>query len=416
MIFLKVRSRNVKKTAALVLVFVCLSAALSAEEHRMAPLIFPSAAENGLGGSHVAYSSDIYSLFVNPAALQWANEGSIMELSFAFIGPLDKFVKSGSKLFSAVGDMQDNFGDSGGSGNPFGPLLDIIDGGKLPLGLDMRGPFSVGYIANGLGFGLFNRTFVDARIIGLNVSVMAYEDIMFPAGMSFNVLRLKDHELAAGFVLKPYVRLMADLRMNALDLVGDGDFLKDTPIPVLAGMGSNLGLLYRFKRDLAAGLTVDDLYTFGGKIADINGATEGIFRVPLSVNLGVSYTFRLANFWESAPRPLQSAYAAAMLDWRGLNNVFTWNDRLHRNPILDLGIGLEFGFFNFLKLRMGLRDMLPMVGLGLEPRVFKFNIALYGKELGSEPGINSTMGLDISFALRLDTKRKIWPWSRPFIR
>jgi hypothetical protein len=79
-------------------------------------------------------------------------------------------------------------------------------------------------------------------------------------------------------------------------------------------------------------------------------------------------------------------------------------------------MGIELGFFNFLKLRMGFRDMLPMVGLGLEPPVFKFNIALYGKELGSEPGINSTMGLDISISLRPDTKRKIWPWSRPFIR
>jgi hypothetical protein len=404
-----------KKTAALFLVLSCLSAALSADEKRMAPLIFPSASENGLGGAHVAYSNNFYSLFVNPAALQWTNEGSILETSFAITGPLDKFAKSGPKLFSAFEDVGDGFGGSGVS-NPFDPLLDIIDGGKLPLGLDIRGPLSLGYVANGLGFGLFSRTFVDARIIGINFSAMGYQDIMLPFGMSANVLRLKDHELAAGFVLKPYVRALADLRLNALDMVGDQDILKDTPIPLLAGLGSNLGLLYRFKRDLAAGLTMDDLYTFGVKMADINGKTDSLFRVPLSLNWGLSYTFRVANFWEAAPKALQSAYAAAMLDWRSFNNVFTWNDRIHRNPILDLGLGLELGFFNFLKLRMGLRDMLPSIGLGLEPRVFKFNIALYGKELGSEPGINSTMGLDISIALRPDTKWKIWPWSGPFIK
>jgi hypothetical protein len=56
-----------------------------------------------------------------------------------------------------------------------------------------------------------------------------------------------------------------------------------------------------------------------------------------------------------------------------------------------------------------------MIGIGLEPALFKFNLALYGKELGAEPGVNSTMALDLSIALRPDTKKKNWPWSKPII-
>jgi hypothetical protein len=363
-----------------------------------------------MGGPHVAYTNDIYALFVNPAAMQWVNQSSILEVSSAFIGPLDKLAKSGSSIMDAMkGD------DSGSNSNPFGSLSGIIDGGKLPIGMDIRGPLSAGYIANGLGFGLFSRVFVDARIIGTDIDATGYVDMMVPFGMSFNVLRLQDHELAAGFVLKPFVRAITDTELSALDFVSGGDV--SIAVPLLAGLGSDLGLLYRFKRDLAAGLTLGDLYTFGAKMGDIAGtSTDEVYRVPLSLNLGAAYTFRLANFWEAAPRALQSAYVAAMVDWRSMNNIFTWNDRLHRNPILDLGMGAEFGFFNFLKFRVGLRDMLPMIGLGLEPRVFKFNVALYGKELGNEPGINSTMALDISMALRLETKKRNWPWSTPFVK
>ncbi|MDR0642648.1 MAG: hypothetical protein LBG07_09340 [Treponema sp.] len=400
-----------KKVTTLCLIFLCFSAVLFAEQKRMAPLGFPSTAGNGMGGPHAAYTSDIYALFVNPAALQWANQASILELSPALMGPLDKLARSGSGLTDALK------GKSGSGSNPFTSLANIIDGGKLSIGLDMRGPLSAGYTANGLGFGLFSRVFADVRVIGTDVDVTGYVDMMLPFGMSFNVVRLQDHELAAGFVLKPFVRAIIDKELSALDFVGgNGDI--SINVPILAGMGSDLGVLYRFKRDLALGLTLGDLYTFGGRMGNITGTSvdNEIYRVPLSLNLGAAYTFRLANFWEAAPRALQSAYIAAMADWRSMNNIFTWNDRLHRNPILDLGLGAEFGFFNFLKLRVGFRDMLPAIGLGLEPKVFKFNVALYGKELGSEPGINSTMALDISMALRLETKKRNWPWSKPFIK
>jgi hypothetical protein len=395
-----------KKLFASFLCFACFSAALSADGNRMAPLIFPSTASNGMGGSHVAYTSDIYALFVNPAAMQWANQTSILELSPAIIGPLDKFAKSGSTILGAIEGLDD-----------IDPLLDVIEGGKLSLGMDIRGPLSAGYVANGLGFGIFSRVFVDARFIGTDIDATTYADVMLPFGLAFNVLRLQDHELAAGFVLKPFIRVMAGLETSALDFVGNADSLAETSVPVLGGLGNNLGLLYRFRRDLTVGLTLDDLYTFGARMSNINGeSSHDIYQVPLSLNLGAAYTFKLTSLWEEAPRALQSTYIAAMIDWHSLNNVFTWNDRLHRNPVLDLGMGAEFGFFNFLKLRVGLHDMLPMIGLGLEPRIFKFNIALYGKELGSEPGVNSTMALDISVALRLDTKKKTWPWSTPFLK
>ncbi|MDR3248427.1 MAG: hypothetical protein LBT39_06540 [Treponema sp.] len=422
-----------KKLIAALLVFLCLSAAFAAaEEIKMAPLTLPSPQSNGLGGPHVAYTDNIYALFVNPAALQWANQGSIIEFSATVFGPLDKFVESGSDFTSAVGDFTEAFEDSGddaGGGNvknPFKGLTDLTDDGRLPLGMDMRGPFSIGYTANGLGVGLFSRTFVDSRIIGVDVDATAYADLMLTFGMSFNVLRFKDHEVSVGFALKPFARALTDLEVNALDLVDDSDkFLDELSIPLIVGAGGDLGLIYRFKRDLVVGLAVNDVYTAGMEVYNFStlipdggksGSSDTIYRVPISVNPGVAYTFRLANVWATAPKLLQSAYAAAMIDWHNFQNVFTWDtDFTHRNPILDLGIGAELGFFNFLKLRFGVHDMLPMVGLGIEPAVFKLNLAVYGKELGNEPGQFPTMAADLSIAFRLNTKRRNWPWTKPIV-
>jgi hypothetical protein len=290
----------------------------------------------------------------------------------------------------------------------------------------MRGPISIGYTANGLGIGAFSRLFVDSRIIGVDVDATAYADFILNFGMSFNVLRLKDHEVSVGFAVKPFVRAFTTLEVDALDLVDDADkFLNDISVPLIVGGGADLGLIYRFKKDLAVGLTVNDVYTVGAEVYNFSslisdtgksGSSDTIYRTPLSVNPGLAYTFRLANAWASAPSALQSFYAAAMIDWRNFDRVFSWDDHAHRNPILDLGAGVELGFFNFLKLRFGMSEMLPMVGIGIEPAVFKLNFAVYGKELGSEPGRFSTMAADLSIAFRPDTKKKNWAWTKPIIK
>jgi hypothetical protein len=240
--------------------------------------------------------------------------------------------------------------------------------------------------------------------------------------MSFNVLKLKDHELSAGFVLKPFARAWLNQELRALDLIEDLDL--NLAMPVIVGGGADLGLMYRFKKDFVLGFAAKDVYTFGFKVADLGGLDDTgssdssdnpTYRVPMALNAGLAYTFRPSSFWKT-PKAFQSFYVAVMADWANLQNVFSWNNREHRNPLLDIGGGLEIGLFSFLKVRAGIHELLPSIGIGLEPAVFKFNLALYGKELGNEPGINSTLGVDFSISFRPDTKKKNWVWSKPLIK
>ncbi|MDR2136493.1 MAG: hypothetical protein LBO76_07745 [Treponema sp.] len=412
-----------KKIVIPFVALLCLVSALFAEEVTIAPLGYPSTAGNGLGGPHAAYTDGIYSLFVNPAALQWANESMITDLTFGVVGPIGKLLEN----MDSIAGIGESFSDGNTSAmsDALTKLTEIMPNGKLPIGADIRGPISFGYTANGLGIGLFSRTTVDARIIGLNIDATAYTDLTLPIGLSFNLLKLKDHELSAGLVLKPFARVLINKELSALDLMDEEkkDNLLKIPMPVIAGGGGDLGLMYRFKKDLVLGFAAKDVYTAGIKVYDLGSllgaekeeSPDALYRVPLALNAGLAYTFRPSSFWKT-PKAFQSFYVALMADWANLQNVFSWDDRQHRNPLLDIGGGLEIGLFSFLKFRAGVHELLPSVGIGLEPAVFKLNLALYGKELGNEPGVNSTLGVDFSISFRPDTKKKTWFWSKPLIK
>jgi hypothetical protein len=379
-----------KKIIALLLIFSALPA-LFAED--MAPLSMPSTRSLGMGGTHVAYTDDVYALFVNPAALQKANQGSGFELSAAFVGPLFGLI---GVVGADIDEMTSSLGDFAKD-----------SGGKIPINFELRGPMSIGYTANGLGFGLWNRVHVEAKIIGTDEEALTMTDFIANYGMSFGILSLGNHEVDAGFVVKPFLRGKAEMSMSALDiLTGDFDIVDTFNFPLIVGAGFDLGFMYRFYRALAVGLTIDDVFTRGNKVATLYGSDDGVssYRVPATLNLGVAYTLPVPLSWLGP--------VSFMLDYRDVTNLFHADDYTKKNPILNLAFGTELSILNFLKLRLGLNEMLPAVGIGLETKAFQLNFAMYGRELSNEPGGFSTYGLDLSVAIRPETKKKTWPWNK----
>ncbi|MDR3123843.1 MAG: hypothetical protein LBU16_08720 [Treponema sp.] len=381
-----------KKIVCLILLSGILSSSFAED---MAPLEMPSTRSLGMGGTHVAYTDDVYALFVNPAALQKANQGSGFELSPAFVGPFFDLIGLAA---SSGDDLMESLGDFTGK-----------TGGKIPIVVDERGPLSVGYAANGLGWGIWNRIHAGATVIGTDIDASALVDLIANFGMSFRILRLENHEVDAGFVVKPFLRAKADMDMAALDMIGGGlgDMLDEFNVPLILGAGFDLGFMYRFYDDLAVGLTIDDVYTGGGRIATVYGNDDGVssYRIPTTLNMGVAYTLQ----------PIPWLGLAFMLDYRDVTNLFFIDDYTKRNPILNLAFGTELSIYQFLKLRFGLNEMLPAVGLGLVAKAFQFNVAIYGRELDNEPGGFSAYGLDLSISVRPETEKREWPWSPPIL-
>ena len=360
-------------------------------DHELAPFTVPSTRNLGLGGPHVAYTDDINSLFINPAAFKNINELSVAELSLGIYGDT-----LGLKEFVS------NMGDTSKLASTLSKFIDKSKG-NIPLGFDLRGPIAFGNIKNGWGWGVFDRVYGGAAVTGSrDVEVWANADLMFDLGYSFRILEVGTHTLDVGGLGKVFGRLGVNSgRMSLVDLTdGGGDTLKNSInyAPFTIGAGLDLGLQYRLVDNFTAALTVNDVFSLGYvSFSNLNLSSSAPSAPPgylgyikPNINLGVSYKLFDNSFlsW------------AVMADYRDLINLFRQKEYDSRNAWLNLSVGSELTLFKLVAIRVGLNEMLPAVGIGFDFFVLKLDAAFYGKELGNEPGKLSTYALDVGLLFR----------------
>ena len=73
---------------------------------------------------------------------------------------------------------------------------------------------------------------------------------------------------------------------------------------------------------------------------------------------------------------------------------------VYRNPVLEFSLGTEMELFKVLVLRLGVKEMYPALGLGLNLGKFKMDFSAYGKELGLEPGYAPQLNMGFSMAVK----------------
>jgi hypothetical protein len=378
----------------LVVCMILCGAAVFAKEP-MPRFEIPAARSNGIGGHHVAYTDNVFALLVNPAAIMRVEQRSFFALSPTLISP--------QSTFKLLGPMQDMIG---GDTSALGEAMDTFskNKGKIPLGFDLREfPFSIAWVADGFGFGLWDRIFVNPSIVGTDVMIDAYADVMLPIGFAFKILDTEHHSIDTGITVKPFARVIASDYVSIPELMNnDFDFEERFSVPLIAGFGFDLGLLYRWDIGLSAGLTFDDIFSRGWVVNDIVGTSkDDAYYVPFTMNFGVAYNLRLAFM----------TFTLAF-DYRDVVNLFQQDDYSKRNALLGMGAGFQIGFFNIIKMGIGMNEMLPAVGLGFDFGAFKIDAAYYGKEFGLEPGQLSAAALDLTIAIRPGAKKRNWPWTR----
>jgi hypothetical protein len=365
----------------------------------------PTARSNGLGGHHVAYTDNVFALMVNPAAIMRVEQRSFFALSPTLFSPESTF-----GLIGSITDM------AGGDTSALGEAMDVLskNKGKISLGFDLREfPFSIAWVANGFGFGLWDRIFVNPSIVGTNILVDIYADIMLPVGFAFKILDTEAHSVDAGITVKGFVRVRAHDYTTIPKLMDEADdFADEISVPVIVGGGFDLGFLYRWNTGLSAGLTFDDIVTRGGVVKEIIGSDDNTYYVPFTMNIGVAYDITLGKYWTTAPYFLANMSFALAFDYRDIVNLFEQDDYSKRSALLGMGAGFQVGIFDIFKLRIGMNEMLPAVGFGFDLGVFEIDAAYYGKEFGLEPGQRSAAALDLTIAVRPGAKKRNWPWTK----
>ena len=107
--------------------------------------------------------------------------------------------------------------------------------------------------------------------------------------------------------------------------------------------------------------------------------------VGVGIKIPTGFTFGVISSW------------TAYVDHENVFEFFK-EDNL-RNPLLGLNVGTEIELFKTILLRVGMNDSYLSAGCGLKLGVFRIDAALFGSELGLEPGSkpNLNAALSISF-------------------
>jgi hypothetical protein len=346
----------------------------------LSPFIMPSARASALGGRHAALADDFYSIFTNPAAFVGIEEEySIAEMSFSGYGPIFELL-----------DTMLSIDSNGGSVD----LSGIVGKRGFAAGLDFGGPLALGWVGRGLGLGLFSRFRADALVSGLTLRPSVFTELFMVGGYSFRVLDVSDHVLDIGFLGKGFFRGGVKLAAS----IFDAEEMFDDPLgkeyTTYLGLGLDGGIQYRFFQDFTAALVCFDLYSPAliSSFSSYNAFTEGEYpgrdygTVKTQLDLGFQYRIH-SSFLDR--------YISHFLVMADYHDFLDLASLIPRNPILNVGIGVELLVLNALSLRVGIADALPAAGFGLDLTFMKLDFSIYGKELGLDPGVQPVYAIDI---------------------
>ena len=380
--------------------FIACAAASFASDFTFQPMQFPSSRMDALGGMHAALADDISVLFSNPAGFRAAGpQFSVTELTANLTGPIFSLADLGFRI--------------AGGADPVSLLAEpdvqaLLT--SLYTGVTINGPLALGYIGNGLGFGLFNATSAAFTTVGTvpTVTVDLHEDLMFIAGYGFRI-PLPDSwksTLDLGFSVKTFTRTTIEWSESILSFISllsspSASTILDQPFTLDVGFGVDTGALYSWNRLVSVGVAVRNLYspvarTTYATASDFTsgtGGTKSYGFAPLDLSTGILFTPQLGFLQDylSAPK--------LMLDYSDMLDFWTHPDTAN-NPLLHLGLGVEAILLDVLALRGGFGDGYFSAGFGLNLSAFRFDLTMFGHELGLEPGQRPNYNLIVSLLFR----------------
>jgi len=393
------RQETTMKRLLVVCLILC-SVTVFPQDKKMPPFEIPTARTSGMGGSYAAYTDTVFALLVNPAAITRVGQKSIFGFSPALLNP---------KRASDIGSSLKNFDDLPG-------ILDVFTG-DTPVGFDLREfPFGFAWVSHGLGVGLWSRFFVDPNFAGSQQQLKLYGDVIMPVGFAVKFLETDTQSIDLGITVKPFARVIIQGELDPDILSADGlDPLDSSSIPLIAGTGFDLGLMYRWNIGLNVGFTANDIFTRGRTVHALRGDKDDyVYYVPFTMNLGAAYDFKIGNFWTAAPGFLANTGVAFAVNLDDIGAVLSAGYDLQHFFMDYFRAGVQLSMFDMLVVSGGLRGILPTVGIGVNLGPVQIDAAYYEKRFADEQFASIPM-LELTIAIRPKVKEIEWSWTRKSI-
>ena len=361
--------------------------AIFGETKTIEPFTIPSVRFSALGGNHASMGDTFHAIFTNPASFVDIQEQfSASELSLCTYGPVFELLDIMTANPGSLEDMD---------------LTVVLGNGRFAAGFDMAGPISLGWVGKGLGLGIFNRIRTDAIVSGTKLRPGVSAEIMLVGGYSFRLINKNGNLLDAGFLGKGFFRGELSLSAPIFDALSLADDPLGQPFKTFLGTGLDLGLRYTFRENFAFSVVCFDVFS-PVLVTPYDSLTD--FGDHASPSTDSSYTNvkRRLDFglrWRISNTFIDRYFTSLtiMADYHDLLDILS---PVPRNPVLNAGVGLEMTVLNVLSFRFGVNDALPAFGLGLNLNILTLDMAIFGRELGIDPGRNSTYGLGIGVLFR----------------
>lgn len=354
----------------------------------------------GMGGKHVTDFSDIYTIMKNPASLGFSGKHSLYtNFQLSLNGPLNEYYDLANTIIESTENTEE-FDIS----KVVSDL--VLKNNGLYTGANFVGPIQFGFINNGFGLMFSENMYMDATIPSItlaNVNVGLQSDLTIAYGRKID-LGLND--IAFG-VSATGIAKVIDVGLNG-SLTDILSMTSSIPTTTALGYSISAGVHYSFANLINIGLVWNDIYaptySIDSPFFEINLDEEtekaekntsfenSIVTVkPSSISVGIgikiptSFTFGIISSW------------TAYVDHENILVFFDENNL--RNPILGFNAGTELELFKTIRLRLGINESYLSAGVGLKLGVFHVDAAIFGSELGLEPGAkpNLNAALSISF-------------------
>lgn len=380
-----------KKYNILAILLVITSFALIAQEfsYELAMPEIRHARIDALGGKHISDTSWYYSFLTNPGNIGLMGKKSLYPGLTGGIGGPIQYTQD---IIAIAKDMEND--------DSISSLAKILSENKgLDLDLVISGPIQFGSVKNNFGWGFFNQTYVIANAPSISyLEGLVGNESLLRFGYALPI-PLGIGKLSVGGAVDLVNRVEGKILTSVTNLMSDNSEEMPLPLYTSFGFGLDVGATLSLLDFITVGLVWDDAVSgyFTSKSPNLASgelepdASYKAFNFDWKFDLGASVSVPGVNIFTLGI----ISSLDVMLDLHDVIGMMV-NDPKKRNPILDMTLGAEVVLFKTISLRLGLHEMYPSAGIGARFGAFNLDAAIFGRELGLEPGTRPQLNLAFS--------------------
>lgn len=325
-----------------------------------------SARQQGFGGIYTTDIDVFNGIYSNPATLGKARKHVLYPaLNLNVAGPL-------ADIFDIVG---------GFTNKDIQKLAAIIKKNNgFNFGVDVIPLLAFGGISGkGFGWAFDTQVFANGSVPGILLSdIEVGVETTFRMGFGFPILNLDNHKLFLGATAKGFAQYSVSYKGDVFKIIDD---VKKLPAYLSLGYGLDVGAFYSLCNKFDFAVTCYDAFTLShvlsGTVLELGKSFQSPVLIKPKLALGAAYHI---------PIDWSQGFISSFVVRADYRNLLALLDKTSRNPILELSAGTELVLLNTVAFRFGVSEMYPAVGVGLIFGALKIDFAMYGKELGLEPG------------------------------